>query len=189
MKILPLYFHTPAAPTAPTSVSLQLLALPTSFESTTSSDHPDSYRLDTPFVLQPTDCTLDPIHHVPLLQHSSELDSRMNPHVALLYYPDATLQDNVNGPITMQHLPACVDASFTAANFCLQYIHSINARKECIQDLTTNHLHHFFYELHPNLTKDPASPSDTDDSIIEYIQCIQYTLNRTANLAMYKLTS
>jgi hypothetical protein len=27
---------------------------------------------------------------VPFLQDSSELDSRMNPHAALLYYPDAT---------------------------------------------------------------------------------------------------
>jgi hypothetical protein len=55
---------------------------------------------------------------IQILQLSSELDLRMNPHVALLYYPDATLQDNIYGPITMQHLPACIDASFTAVTFC-----------------------------------------------------------------------
>jgi hypothetical protein len=123
---------------------------------------------------------------VPILQHSSELDSRMNPH-AVLYNPDATFQDKINGPITMQHLQPCIDASFTAATFCLQYIHSINARKECIQDLTTTHLCHCSHELHPVLTSDPANLSDTDDSNIEYIHCMQLTLSRTTNLVMNNL--
>jgi hypothetical protein len=69
-----------------------------------SSDHPDPYQLDTPFVPQPIDGTLDPVHHVPFLQHDSDLDTRTNPNAALLYYPDATLHDNINGgPLTMQH--------------------------------------------------------------------------------------
>ncbi|KAI2493338.1 hypothetical protein MHU86_21220 [Fragilaria crotonensis] len=123
----------------------------TNFVEAMSSDHPtDPYRLDTPFVPLPTDSTLDPIHHVPFLQHSSELDSRTNPHAALLYYPDATLQDNVNGPVTMRNLPACVDVSITAASFCLRYIQSDAATKKCIRDLTTDHLRHFFRELHPS---------------------------------------
>jgi hypothetical protein len=63
-----------------------------------SSDHPNPYQLDTPFVPQPTDCTLDQIHHVPFLQHYSDLDSRTYPNAVLLYYPDTTLQDNsING--------------------------------------------------------------------------------------------
>ena len=67
----------------------------TNFVDAMSSDHPDPYRLDTPFVHQPTDSTLDPIHHVPFLQHHPDLDSRMNPHAALLYYADATVYDNI----------------------------------------------------------------------------------------------
>jgi hypothetical protein len=51
----------------------------TNFIEAMSSDHPDPYRLDTPFVPQPTDGTLDPIHHVPFLQHYSDLDTRTNP--------------------------------------------------------------------------------------------------------------
>jgi hypothetical protein len=94
----------------------------TNFIEAMSSDHPDPYQLDTPFVPQPTDGTLDPIHQMPFLQHNSDLDSRTNPNAALLYYPDATLQDNINGPLTMQHLPACIDTSITAATFCLRYI-------------------------------------------------------------------
>jgi hypothetical protein len=152
-----------------------------------SSDHPDPYRLDTPFVLQLADSTLHPIQHVPFLQHPTDLDSQTNPHAALLYFTDATLQDNINGPINMQHFPACVDASFTATTFCLRNIHSINARKECIRDLTTDHLRHCFRELHPVLSADSANISDTDDSIIEYIQCMQHTLNRTTNLGINNL--
>jgi hypothetical protein len=107
---------------------------------------------------------------VSFLQHSSELDSKMN------------------GPITVQHLQPCIDASFSAATFCLRFIHSINARKECIQDLTTDRLRHCFHEVHPVLTADSANLSDTDDSIIEYIQCMQHTfLNRTTNLVMNNL--
>ncbi|KAI2513211.1 hypothetical protein MHU86_1249 [Fragilaria crotonensis] len=159
----------------------------TNFVEAMSSDHPtDPYRLDTPFVPLPTDSTLDPIHHVPFLQHSSELDSRTNPHAALLYYPDATLQDNVNGPVTMRNLPACVDVSITAASFCLRYIQSDAATKKCIRDLTTDHLRHFFRELHPVLTVDHTTIADNDDSI-EYIQCMQHTLNRTTNLVMDNL--
>ena len=68
----------------------------TNFITVISSNQPtDPYRLDTSFVPLPTDSTLDPIHHVPFLQHSSELDSRTNPHAALLYYPDATLHQKV----------------------------------------------------------------------------------------------
>ncbi len=87
----------------------------------------------------------------------------------------------------MQHFPACIDASFTAATFCLQSIHSINARKEGIRDLTTDHLRHCFRELHPVLSADSANISDTHDSIIEYIQCMQQTLNRTTNLVLNNL--
>jgi hypothetical protein len=79
----------------------------TNFIEAMSRDHPDPYQLDAPFVLQPTDGTLDPIHHVPFLQHNSDHESRTNPNAAQLCYPDATLQDNINGPLTMQHLPAC----------------------------------------------------------------------------------
>jgi hypothetical protein len=60
----------------------------TNFIEAMSSIHPDPYRLDTPFVPQPTDGTLDHIHHVPFLQHYSDLDTRTNPNAALLYYPD-----------------------------------------------------------------------------------------------------
>jgi hypothetical protein len=42
----------------------------------------------------------------------------------------------------------------------------------------------FFGELHPVLTADYASNSDTDDSSIEYIQCVQHTFNRTTNVVM-----
>ena len=48
----------------------------TNFIEAMSSDHPDPYQLDTPSVPQPTDCTFDPIYHVPFLQHHSDLDSR-----------------------------------------------------------------------------------------------------------------
>ncbi len=51
----------------------------------------------------------------------------------------------------MQHLPACVDPSITAATFCLCYTTANLATKECIRDLTTDHLRHFFRELHPVL--------------------------------------
>jgi hypothetical protein len=158
----------------------------TNFIEAMSSDHPDPYQLDTPFVPQPTDGTLDPIHHMPFLQHYSDLDTRTNPNAALLYYPDATLQDNINGPLTMQHLPACVDISITAATFCLRYITANLATKECIKDLTADHLRHFFRELHPVLLVNAATISDNDDSI-EYIQCMQHTLNRTTNLDMDNL--
>jgi hypothetical protein len=116
----------------------------TNFIEAMSSDHPDPYQLDTSFVpQQPTDRTLDSIHHVPMLQHNSDLDSRTNPNAALLYCPDDTLQDNINRPLTMQHLPACIDTSVTAATFCFHYITANLATKECIRDLTTDHLHHF----------------------------------------------
>ena len=58
--------------------------------------------------------------------------------------------------------------------------------KECIRDLTTDHLHHFFREIHPVLLVNAATISDNDDSI-EYIQCMQHTLNRTTNLVMDNL--
>jgi hypothetical protein len=48
------------------------------------SDHPDPYRLDTPFVLQLADSTLHPIQPVPFLQHPTDLDSQTNPHAVLL---------------------------------------------------------------------------------------------------------
>jgi hypothetical protein len=123
---------------------------------------------------------------VPVLQHYSDLDTRTNPNAALLYYPDATLQDNENGPLTTRHLPACVDTSITAAFFCLRYITANLATKECIRDFTTDHLRHFFRELHPALFVNAATISDNDDSI-EYIQCMQHTLNRTTNLVMDNL--
>ncbi len=126
------------------------------------------------------------MNHEPFLQHDSDLDSRTNPNAALLYYLDATLQDNINGPLTMQHLPACVDTSITAATFCLLFI-STNVRTvECIRDLTTDHLRHFFRELHPVLLVNDATISDNDDSI-EYIKCMQHTLNRRTNLVMDNL--
>ncbi len=146
----------------------------------------DIARIPTPFVPQPTDGTLDPIHHVPFLQHYSDLDTRNNPNAALLCCPDATLQDNINGPLTMQHLPACVDTSITAATFCLRYITANLATKQFIRDLTTDHLRHFFRENHPVLLVNAATISDTDDSI-EYIQCMQHTLNRTTNLVIDNL--
>ncbi len=86
----------------------------------------------------------------------------------------------------MQHLPACVDTSITAATFCLRYITANLATKECIRDLTTDHLHHFFRELHPVLLVNAATISDNDDSI-DYIQCMQHTLNRATNLVMDNL--
>jgi hypothetical protein len=151
-----------------------------------SSNHPDLYQLDTPFVHQPTDGTLDPIYHVPFLQHYSNLDTRTNPNAALLYYPDVTLQDNINGPLTMRHLPTCIDTSITAATFCLRYINANLAAKECIRDLTSDHLRCFFCELHPVLVVNAATISDNDDSI-EYIQCMKHTLNRKTNLVMDNL--
>jgi hypothetical protein len=51
----------------------------TNFIEAMSSDHPDPYQLDTPFVPQPTDGTLDPIHHVPFFQHYFDLNTRTNP--------------------------------------------------------------------------------------------------------------
>ncbi|KAI2499521.1 hypothetical protein MHU86_14987 [Fragilaria crotonensis] len=86
----------------------------------------------------------------------------------------------------MRNLPACVDVSITAASFCLRYIQSDAATKKCIRDLTTDHLRHFFRELHPVLTVDHTTIADNDDSI-EYIQCMQHTLNRTTNLVMDNL--
>jgi hypothetical protein len=128
---------------------------------------------------QATDCTLDPIHHLPFLQHNSDLDSRTNPKAALLYNPDATLQDNVNGSRTMHHLPTCIDTSITATTFCLCYITSKMATKEYIRDLTTHHLLFSFRELHPvQLVNDATITADNDDSI-ESIQCTQHPpLNR-----------
>ena len=83
----------------------------------------------------------------------------------------------------MQHLPACVDTSITAATFCFHYITANLATKECIRGLTTDHLRHFFRELHPVLLVNDATITDNDDSI-EYIQCMQHTLTRTINLVM-----
>ncbi|KAI2511802.1 hypothetical protein MHU86_2534 [Fragilaria crotonensis] len=65
----------------------------------------------------------------------------------------------------MRNLPACVDVSITAASFCLRYIQSDAATKKCIRDLTTDHLRHFFRELHPVLTVDHTTIADNDDSI------------------------
>jgi hypothetical protein len=64
----------------------------------------------------------------------------------------ATLQDSINRPQTMQHLPSCVDTSITAGTFCLCFIAANLATKECIRDLTTDHMQHFLRELHPHLT-------------------------------------
>ena len=86
----------------------------------------------------------------------------------------------------MWHLPACIDTCITAATFCLCYITANLVTKECIRDLTTDHLHHFFREIHPVLLVNAATISDNDDSI-EYIQCMQHTLNRTTNLVMDNL--
>jgi hypothetical protein len=67
----------------------------TNFTEAMSSDHPDPYQLDTPFVPQPTDCTLDPIHHVPFLQHYSDLDSRKNPNAAPASYLSILMINNL----------------------------------------------------------------------------------------------
>jgi hypothetical protein len=86
----------------------------------------------------------------------------------------------------MQHLHAYVNTSITAATFCLRYITANLATKECIRELMTDHLLHFFCELQPVLLVNDATITDNDDSI-EYIQCMQHTLNRTTNLAMDNL--
>jgi hypothetical protein len=75
----------------------------TNFIEAMSSDHQDPYQVDSLFIPQPTECTLDPIHHAPLLEYFSDLDSRTNPNAALSSYPDATVQDNINGPNIHQH--------------------------------------------------------------------------------------
>ena len=150
------------------------------------SDTP--YRLDKMHVPNPTDTTLDPIHHVPFLSHSNELDSRTNPRASLLYYADANLDDRVNGPITMRNLPSCVDASITAASFCLRYISSSAATQACIRDLTTDHLRHLFRDLFPLLSIG-SDTIDTSHGNIEYIQCLQHTFNRTINLVTDNMTS
>ena len=59
-------------------------------------------------------------------------------------------------------------------NLCLPYITANVATKECIRDLTTDHLRLFFCELHHILLVNDATISDNDDSI-EYIQCMQHT--------------
>ncbi|KAI2489859.1 hypothetical protein MHU86_24735 [Fragilaria crotonensis] len=120
-----------------------------------------------------------------LLQHHSDLDSRTNPHASLLFYADATLQDDINGPITMCNLPTCVDSSITAASFCLRYIQSNPVTKQCIRDLTTEHLRHLMCNLYPIL----IAGSDKDPNQEEFIQCIQHTFNRTTNLVMDNLSS
>ncbi|KAI2504330.1 hypothetical protein MHU86_10095 [Fragilaria crotonensis] len=143
------------------------------------------YRLDKLHIPCPEDNVLDPIHHVPFLQHHSDLDSRTNPHASLLFYADATLQDDINGPITMCNLPTCVDSSITAASFCLRYIQSNPVTKQCIRDLTTEHLRHLMCNLYPIL----IAGSDKDPNQEEFIQCIQHTFNRTTNLVMDNLSS
>ncbi|KAI2512616.1 hypothetical protein MHU86_1835 [Fragilaria crotonensis] len=143
------------------------------------------YRLDKLHTPCPEDNVLDPIHHVPFLQHHSDLDSRTNPHASLLFYADATLQDDINGPITMCNLPTCVDSSITAASFCLRYIQSNPVTKQCIRDLTTEHLRHLMCNLYPIL----IAGSDKDPNQEEFIQCIQHTFNRTTNLVMDNLSS
>ena len=137
----------------------------TNFIEAMSSDHLDPNQLDTPFVPQPT---IDPILHVPFLQHYSDLDSRTNPNAALLYYPDATLQDNINGQLIMQHVPSSFNTSITAATFCLHYITANLATKECIRDLMTDNLRHFFRELHLVLLVNDATISENDNRV-EYI--------------------
>jgi hypothetical protein len=47
------------------------------------------YCLDKLHIPSSEDNVLDPIHHIPFLQHHSELDSRTNPHASLLFYADA----------------------------------------------------------------------------------------------------
>jgi hypothetical protein len=71
---------------------------------------------------------------------------------------------DINGPLTMPHLPTCVDSDA----FCLRYITANLATKECIRDLSTDHLRHFFRELHLVLLVKDATIPDNDDSI-EYI--------------------
>ena len=145
------------------------------------------YRLEKMHVPILTDTTLDPMDNVPFLSHSNELDSRTNPRASLLYYADANLDDRVNGPIRMRNLPSCVDTSITAASFCLRYISSSAATQACIRDLINDHLQHLFRELFPLL----SIGSETIDSHgnIKYIQCLQYTSNRTVNLVTDNMTS
>ncbi|KAI2508425.1 hypothetical protein MHU86_5952 [Fragilaria crotonensis] len=143
------------------------------------------YHLDKLHIPSPEDNILDPIHHIPFLQHHSDLDSRTNPHASLLFYADATLQDDINGPITMCNLPTCVDSSITAASFCLCYIQSNPATKQCICDLTTEHLRLLMCNLYPIL----IAGSDKDPNQEEFIQFIQHTFNRTTNLVMDNLSS
>jgi hypothetical protein len=184
LKHLNLNSHTSAAPTAPTTAYLQQQASPTSLKPCQAITQIPTNL--THHLSQPTDGTLDPIHHVPFLQHYSDLDTRTNPNAALLYDPETILKDNLNEPLTMRHLPACVNTSIAAATFCLRYITANLATKECIRDLTTDHLRHLFRELHPVLLVNAATISDNNDSI-EYIQCMQHTLNRTTNLVMDNL--
>jgi hypothetical protein len=97
----------------------------------------------------PDDNILDPIHHAPFLQHHSDLDSRTNLHASLLFYADATIHDEINGPVAMHNLQACVESSTTAASFCLRYIQLPATTKQCICNLTTAHLCHLMCKLYP----------------------------------------
>jgi hypothetical protein len=132
------------------------------------------YCLDNLHIPCPDDNILDPIHHVPFLQHHSDLDSRTNLHASLLFYADATIHDEINGPVAMRNLPACVDSSTTAASFCLRYIQSSATTKQCIRDMTTVHLCHLMCKLYPLLTT--ATDPDLDNNQVEFTQCIQHTL-------------
>jgi hypothetical protein len=145
------------------------------------------YRLDKLHTPCPDDNVLDPIHHVPFLQHHSDLDSRTNPHASLLFYADATIHDEINGPVTMRNLPTCVDSSITASSFCLRYLQSSPTTRQCIRDLTTAHLCHLLNKLYPILITEPVP--DMDNNQDEFVQCIHHTFNRATNLVMDNLTS
>ena len=144
------------------------------------------YRFDKMHVPCPTDSTLDPIHHVPFLQHYSELGSKTNPQASLLFYADSAINDKVNGQIVMRDLPPCVDASTTAASFCIRYLRATPFTRTCIRDLTTSHLRHLFCELHSVLTVECHTLDNNED--VEYIQSLQHSFNRTTNLVMDNLT-
>ena len=82
----------------------------------------------------------------------------------------------------MQHLPACIYTSINAATFyCCK-----PCNKRMHQRPHTWPPASLFCELHPVLIVNDAPISDNDDSI-EYIQCMQHTINRTTNLVMDNL--
>jgi hypothetical protein len=145
------------------------------------------YCLDKLQIPCPDDNILDPIYHAPFLQHHSDLDSRTNLHASLLFYADATIHDEINGPVAMHNLQGCVDSSTTAASFCLRYFQSSAPTKQCIRNLTTAHLRHLMCKLYPIWTT--RTNPDLDNDEVEFTQCIQHTFNRATNLVIDNLTS